>query len=267
MTHGAAFLVFLSLLLQLVYGAKELPAQVVANYIWINRTNVHNLVVPGYFEPMALSVSTKVDKALTPKYHFYRDIYAQLRVYDSELALYFSRINRALPALLSDIGRFIILYNHGGFYHDARFTLESKEALRELLSFCKMGVDVVFHQKIPKLTMIKSTNMLACKKKAAVFDAILQQQKLKLRHFFDSPTSEKVLTNETIAELTMRTFASVFVNQSVCTSEVRPTVCVHNHTALLATRWKLIDHRTREYYNYNQLHWSRTNLPLFVDFV
>lgn len=258
-------LVVLVLLLQLVHGAKELPAQVVANYVWINRTDVHNIVVPAFFEPMALSVSTKVDKALTPKYHFYRDIYAQLRLYDSELALYFSRINRGLPALLSDIGRFIILYNHGGFYHDARFSFESKEAMREILSFCKMGVDAVFHQKVPKLTMIKSTNVLACKKKAAVFHAILQQQKLKLRHLFDATTS--VPTNETIVDLTTRTFVSIFVNQSVCTRDVRPTICVHNNTALLATKWKLIDHRTREFYNYNQMHWSRTNLPLFVDFI
>ena len=53
-------------------------------------------------------------------YWGYNDIANLLKTYDTELYELFLKINYNYAALLADIGRYLILYYHGGIYHDIK---------------------------------------------------------------------------------------------------------------------------------------------------
>ena len=53
-------------------------------------------------------------------YYNYEDIKNLLEKYDIELYNLYIKINYKYAALLADIGRYIILYNYGGIYHDLK---------------------------------------------------------------------------------------------------------------------------------------------------
>ena len=59
------------------------------------------------------------------KYWGYNDIALLLKKYDEELYALFLKINHNYPSLLSDLGRFVILYYYGGVYHDLKCISES----------------------------------------------------------------------------------------------------------------------------------------------
>jgi len=59
-------------------------------------------------------------------YWGYNDIARLLKGYDAQLHELFLQLNYNYAALLADIGRLIILYVHGGVYHDLKYTSDKR---------------------------------------------------------------------------------------------------------------------------------------------
>ena len=94
---------------------------IVINYIYINASDVRadiNLD-PVLNEIKEIHSANYVNGEII-KYWGYNDILKLLVTYDKELADLFLLINHNYPALLADLGRYIILYYYGGIYHDLR---------------------------------------------------------------------------------------------------------------------------------------------------
>lgn len=89
------------------------------HYIFINPNNLYSKEDP-ILDKIKIKHHFHYSNKEIIKYHFYSDILELLQSYDIELAQLFFQINPNYPALLSDIGRFIILYNYGGVYHDLK---------------------------------------------------------------------------------------------------------------------------------------------------
>lgn len=259
----------LLLLLSLVAASANGNSAIDAHYVWINRTNVHTTVLPDYLQHMFHSIHKMFNDTLHVHIHYYDDISKQLMKYDRELAFYFLHINPALPALLSDIGRIITLYNYGGFYHDTKMCMENAKAIRSLTHFCDLGVDVVFQEQSPTFMHVRNTNILACKKKAPIFHTILQTQKHRLAALMHMPEKQRPQSNVSVYEVGTYSVRDT-LKQSSCYAHNVPhsshyTVCRHNDTANVIAYWKLKDFHTKTLYNeHYSLHWSRSHVPLFV---
>jgi hypothetical protein len=115
------------------------------HYIYIDSNNVNkNISEDPVLKQIKLIHNKYYKNGEIVKYWSYNDIYVLLKDYDTELAALFLSINVNYPALLADIGRFIILYRFGGIYHDLKF-------ISNLSMICYLD-------KVGSITFIGETN-------------------------------------------------------------------------------------------------------------
>jgi mannosyltransferase OCH1-like enzyme len=99
------------------------------HYIFINPYDLREDI---YCNPILNNIQTIHNKhyrkfsGIQSSYWSYNDIAELLRTYDIGLSELYLSINPKYAALLSDIGRFIILYLYGGVYHDLKFLAKHK---------------------------------------------------------------------------------------------------------------------------------------------
>jgi mannosyltransferase OCH1-like enzyme len=111
------------------------------------------------------------------KYWGYWDIHALLKEYDEDLAALFLSINVNYPALLADIGRFIILFRYGGVYHDLKF-ISNLSMIKYLNSLPLISFIGETNPIDP--TNIRSGNIAVLTKGHALFKNVLSDIKKKL---------------------------------------------------------------------------------------
>jgi mannosyltransferase OCH1-like enzyme len=151
------------------------------HYIFINPNNVHAN------EHENLNVIKRIhkyhyNKGEIVKYWFYDDIYKLLQEYDSELAELFLKINVFYPALLADIGRYIILYNFGGVYCDLKIISNNRiYKLINLVKKYKKTVKIIGWQHA--INKYKNSCIISFTIKNPFFNKVLQIMKDKLKIF------------------------------------------------------------------------------------
>lgn len=112
------------------------------------------------------------------KYYNYNDIIILLDNYDKELCDLFKKINTNYPALLSDIGRLIILYNYGGVYHDLKFMSNNK--MISYLNTVLPEIEVICDEHPFHKNRVRIGNIIALQIKSKFLNMILQKIKEKL---------------------------------------------------------------------------------------
>jgi hypothetical protein len=149
------------------------------HYIFINPHNVlsrkHKKL--DFIKKIHLRNYNKGERII---YWFYEDILKLLQSYDKKLAYLFSKINKMYPALLADIGRYIILYKFGGVYLDLK--LLAKNEIYKLIYFTKKfnkNIKVI-GWKHPKKNRTRNGGIIALRKNVKFFDIVLQNIKKKL---------------------------------------------------------------------------------------
>tara|TARA_B110000285_G_C14957134_1_gene529775 strand:- start:158 stop:853 length:696 start_codon:yes stop_codon:yes gene_type:complete len=114
------------------------------------------------------------------KYYGYNDIVELLTKYDVELRYLFLSINPNYPALLADIGRYIILYNYGGVYHDLKCVTSNIEFVDFLQKSHNNGITFIAEQRPGDQVRVRNTNICALIKHHRLLDKILKNLKTRL---------------------------------------------------------------------------------------
>jgi hypothetical protein len=112
------------------------------------------------------------------RYHGYDEIHQLLDSYDKELGQLFLQLNVNYPALLADIGRYIILYVYGGVYHDLKCM--STPRLTDYLNFLSPDVELIGEEHPIEKHRVRNTNIVAMKKKSPFLHRVLQKIKTRL---------------------------------------------------------------------------------------
>ena len=116
------------------------------------------------------------------KYHSYNDIKNLLSKFDDELCKLYLQINYNYPALLADIGRYIILYYNGGIYHDLKCI--SNKNMIEFLDTMPLNVELIGEEHPYEINRVRNTNIIVLQKYSKFLESLLQSIKVKLSKSF-----------------------------------------------------------------------------------
>ena len=126
------------------------------------------------------------------KYYGYNDIVNLLNNYDNELCNLFKELNYNYPALLADIGRYIILYNYGGVYHDLKCISHKK--MFNYLNSISNEIKIIGQTYVFSKEKVQNTNIVILEKHSKFLNDVLQKIKMKLINSKDSSGPCVVLT-------------------------------------------------------------------------
>lgn len=104
-------------------------------------------------------------------YWSYNDIAALLSDYNKDLHALYLSINPKYAALLSDIGRFVILYYYGGVYHDLKFV--SKPKFVKSLHTYQNDYSIIGEQHPRQKHRVRSGNIISFAKSDPFFKLVL----------------------------------------------------------------------------------------------
>ena len=114
------------------------------------------------------------------KYWSYDDIVILLKKYDNELCELFLSINYNYPALLADIGRYIILYYYGGIYHDLK-CISNKNMVTFLNENITIETFIGEEHPDPSLSYrVRNTNIISLQINHPILNLTLQKMKENL---------------------------------------------------------------------------------------
>lgn len=126
------------------------------------------------------------------KYYGYNDIVNLLNNYDNELCKLFLELNINYPALLSDIGRLIILYTYGGIYHDLKCM--SNQNMIDYLKSVSSEIELIGEEHPIEKYRVRNTNIIALHKNTNFIKAVLEKIKHKLETEKDAFGHQKVFS-------------------------------------------------------------------------
>lgn len=149
--------------------------KIIRHYIYINSNDIYNTN-----DKIQMSIKNihKKNCNIEIKYYNYFDIINLLEKYDNELCLLFKKINKNYPALLSDIGRLVILYYYGGIYHDLKFI--SNNELDDFLKNIKKEVIFIAEEHPIEKERIRNGNIIVLEKYNKLLDIVLKKIKKEL---------------------------------------------------------------------------------------
>lgn len=151
------------------------------NYIFINPKNARESIIEN---KTFLSIKKYHDRWYSKfnqhkvKYWSYNDIAELLSGYDADLRDLYLRVNPYYASLLSDIGRFIILYKYGGIYHDLKFL--PKNRFYKKLDLLKNDFAIIGEQHPKQPHRIRSGNIISYYPGDIFFASILDSIKSEL---------------------------------------------------------------------------------------
>jgi len=149
------------------------------HYIFIDPNNVHCDINEHSLLKEIKSIHNEFyTNGEIVKYWGYDDIALLLKKYDEELYDLFLKINYNFPALLADVGRYVILYYYGGIYHDLKCISGGN---LNMLNYLENEID-------PNITFIGhdagssvvSRNVISLQIKHPLLHSTLQSMKKKL---------------------------------------------------------------------------------------
>ena len=220
------------------------------HYIFINPHNVnlrkHKKL--DFIKRIHLrNYNKKIEKI---KYWFYNDILELLKDYDEELAFLFSKINKMYPALLADIGRYIILYKFGGVYLDLKFIAKNNiYKLFFLTKKLRKNIEVI-GWKHPRENRTRNGFIIALTKNNQFFHDVLQNIKKKL---LEAKKENKTIIPSTMFDIGSRSYINLFSNY-----ENKKKV------AKLQLNGKIIK-KNKFIYKLNFVRWQNTHQKLFEE--
>ena len=112
-------------------------------------------------------------------YWSYYDIANLLKQYDSVLHSLFLQLNVQYPALLADIGRYVILYFYGGVYGDLK-CISNKEMIIFLKKMLSKGIELIGETHPKHTHRVRNTNIIALCKEHELLNETLQSVKYAL---------------------------------------------------------------------------------------
>ena len=151
------------------------------NYIFINPFEPsEDLTLNKTFNTIKKIHSSYYDELsdIVIKYWSYNDITLLLEQFDHDLYDLYLKINPLYAALLSDIGRFIVLYNFGGVYHDLKFIAKPK--FFKYLVNVKDQYNIIGEQHPQQKSRVRSGNIISFVDKDPFFLSVLNSIKVQL---------------------------------------------------------------------------------------
>lgn len=159
---------------------KNINLKLIRHYIFINPNNIN--------EPLNNNIILNQIKQIHNKYYLnneiikywgYNDIANLLKNYDNELYQLFLSLNPNYPALLTDIGKYIILYYYEGIYHDLKMI--SKKNINNYINYQKSNNINIIGEEHPTLKFrVRSGNIISLKINNPFFNIVLQNIKKEL---------------------------------------------------------------------------------------
>ena len=183
-------------------------------------------------------------------YWFYEDILNLLQSYDKELADLFSKINKMYPALLADIGRYIILYKFGGVYLDLKFL--AKNEIYKLIYFTKKfnkNIQVI-GWKHPNENRTRNVGIIALTKNNIFFHNVLQNIKKKL---LEEKKENKQINSSKMFYIGSKTYIDLFKIYEK-----------QNKVAKFSFQKNIVKFN-RKIYKLNFVRWQNTHQKLFEE--
>ena len=158
------------------------------HYIFIDPNDVYNSSKNDVFKTIKEFHNSKYRSGEIIKYYHYDDIVSLLEKYDIELRDLFLQLNYNYPALLADIGRYVILYFNGGVYHDLKYVSNSNMNIF-LKEKIKEGVKIIGEICPEDHSRVRNTNIISLCKEHFIFNDVLQKIKellIKNKHLCGS---------------------------------------------------------------------------------
>ena len=151
------------------------------HYIFIDPNNVHcNLDEHNLLKEIKSIHNEFYINGEIVKYWGYIDIALLLKKYDEELYELFLKINYNFPALLSDLGRFVILYYYGGVYHDLKCISGGNLNMKNYLENEIGSITFIGHDAGGNSNSVVSRNVISLQIKHPLLRSTLQLMKKKL---------------------------------------------------------------------------------------
>lgn len=147
------------------------------HYIYINPNNLNEKVSDIIKN---IHNDNYINQNVNIKYHYYYEIYQLLQEYDTELSELFLKINTNYAALLADIGRYIILYNYGGVYHDLK-CMSNNKINKYITKNYNNGKTFIAQQHAIETHRIRNTNIIVLERYHVFINEILQRLKNNLK--------------------------------------------------------------------------------------
>lgn len=138
------------------------------------------------------------------KYYGYTDIVKLLNNYDYELSKLFLELNYNYPALLADIGRLIILYTHGGIYHDLKCMSNNK--MNNYLKLVSSEIELIGEEHPITKHRVRNTNIIALHKNSNFIKSVLEKIKNKLKN------EKNAFGHNKVFEIGSRIYIDEFLN-------------------------------------------------------
>ena len=149
------------------------------HYIFIDPKNIHSHINESkLLEHIKCIHHKQYINGEIVKYYGYNDIGKLLKKFDKQLYELFVQLNYNYPALLADIGRYVILYYYGGIYHDLKFM--SNKKLIDYLENISTDIELICEEHPLETHRIRNGNIISLKKKHNYFAKILNKIKSKL---------------------------------------------------------------------------------------
>ncbi len=149
------------------------------HYIFIDPNDVYNSSKNETFKIVKEFHNSKYGCGEIIKYYHYEDIVLLLEKYDIELRDLFLQLNYNYPALLADIGRYVILYFYGGVYHDLKY-ISRPEMNPFLQEKMKEGVKFIGEICPEDYSRVRNGNIISLCKEHFIFNDELQKIKTLL---------------------------------------------------------------------------------------
>lgn len=218
------------------------------HYIFINPNDIHNK------NHNKLNIIKKMHKNNYKnneniKYWFYDDIVKLLNNYDKELSELFTLINPIYPALLADIGRYIILYNFGGMYLDLKCI--AKPEVYKLIHLTKKfrkNIEVIGWQHPTEKYRTRNGCIISLSKKYNFFNEVLLNIKKKLLEEKENNNSKNL-----VFSIGSKNYINLFKkyekNKKVAKFPLHKKIIINN----------------RKIYKMNFVRWQQTHEKLFLN--
>lgn len=156
------------------------------HYIFIDPNDVYSSPKNDIFKIVKEFHNSKYKNGEIIKYYHYDDIVLLLEKYDVELRDLFLQLNHNYPALLADIGRYVILYYYGGVYHDLKYV--SRPEFNDFLQKKqKEGVQVIGEICPEENWRVRNGNIISLCKEHFIFNDALQNIKNILKRVKEVP--------------------------------------------------------------------------------
>lgn len=151
-------------------------------YIFVDKLNRTNTVLPEYLQTMFSDVSDHFFGEVEIIVHNYITLQLLFDEFDPEMARYFSLINPMYAALLSDIGRYLLLYLYGGIYHDTKMRFEDLKEIIKFSELCEPQQQYLILEIHPTIQQrIRNSNMIACRRGSRFLFTVMEMTKIDLR--------------------------------------------------------------------------------------